>query len=106
MSQSGERPCFVIPAAPNAIQAHLAGLLEHRDAIRVLVESHALPAFAQDAGQESLGHLDRFPAHVGAVELPDQRRRGTPAARCGGNYRTMAFARTHVNRRGLRERTG
>ena len=37
----------------------------------VFVESHAVSALAQDAGQGRLAHLDRLPAHVGAVKLQE-----------------------------------
>ena len=37
--------------------------------LQMLVEAHAMPAVAQNAGERRLAHLDRLPAHVGAVQL-------------------------------------
>ena len=47
-------------------------MLEHDGALgmlQVLVQAHARPALAQDAGQRRLAHLDRLSAQVVAVQL-------------------------------------
>jgi len=39
--------------------------------LQMLVEAHAMPAFAKDAGECRLANLDRLPPHVGAVPTFD-----------------------------------
>jgi dsRNA-specific ribonuclease len=56
----------------DAFEAHLAGVLEDSDAIRVLkvfVQPHAVPGLAQDARQRRLAHRDRLPPQVRPVQL-------------------------------------
>jgi hypothetical protein len=52
------------PLRNYSFQPHLAGVLEHNGALRVLkviVQPHAVLGLAQDAGQGCLADLDRLP---------------------------------------------
>jgi hypothetical protein len=54
------------------MKSHLAGVLEHNGALRVLqvlVEPHTRSALAQDADQRGLANLDRLPSKIAAVQL-------------------------------------
>ena len=63
------------PLRNDPLQPHLAGVLEHNGALRVLqvlVQTHPRSALAQDAGERRLAHFDRLAPQVCAVQLQEE----------------------------------